>query len=463
MLVVVASLILASFWMVLIQSQATGSCKIRGSFCITYFSGRKQVVIALEAIRVTCAIAPLNFSVVISLILYCKKVKSSVVNFDRAILGSILRLFVVLAGGSFVWNSPTLVMHFGSFDGTQRSFIELLSSFTLQFNFVLFPLLTLFLHKEVRGPFMAVFSFLMPNSHSPPPVEQSASESHKSTARGVPLAALSDPLVQMRGASLVIANPTASSTVQENSFQLNQPPSELVGVQHSSVLPTATPLSISADDSDTVSSSIQQPFSAAITQQPSSTELADRPSSDVNSKLATENPHILDNTAFEFNSETNSDDFEPPTTTNPQPRVPSAAALSVTNAEVLATNAIESGASETNLEIPTIENEACKTEMFASNAIESGVSGTFETKAEANEAWVAEIPIVDPFNSGSHSSTCNEKVFTPLSSALAGPTHQVDLPTSGVSDIPMGMSPPGSINFSDTDFKVIDLEATPPH
>lgn len=488
-LVVVVSFIVASFWRVLAENQTTGSCKIRGSFCITYFGGRRQVAIALEVIRLACTLAPLDLSVVISLILYYKKVRSSVVNFDRAILGSILRLFVVLAGGSFVWNSPTVVVHFGSFDGTQRSFIEMLSTFTLQLNFVLFPLLTLFMHKEVRGPFMA--AICCRRALSPPPVEQSTSESHKTSAAGISLGALSDPLVQMPGTSLTITNPTASLTnvpVQVSPSQHNRPPSELADVQHSSASP---PLSVSAIDSDTVSPATPQPSSAAITQQPSSMELADKP---VNSELSLVNPLIMAKASFDLNSEV---DVEPLTTTSPLPRVPSSAAhcenliSSVTKAEVLAANVVESGASDTDVEI---ENGACETniteisaanttesgasntdvaceitEIPAANTTESGVSGASETKVEASiiEAWGAEFPTSNPFNSGasashsssppaSHGGVFSEHSFTLPAVALAS---QVALPTGDVSDMPMG-TPTGSIFLSDAAFQVIDLETS---
>lgn len=68
--------------------------------------------------------------------------------FDMAAVKSILYLFLVLSGGSMLWNIPTLIMHFGSFDGSQRGLIEMISTYTLQLNFVFFPLLVLVLHRE---------------------------------------------------------------------------------------------------------------------------------------------------------------------------------------------------------------------------------------------------------------------------------------------------------------------------
>lgn len=160
--VVVISFVVASFWLFIAESQSIGSCKIRGSFCVAFFGGKKTAAITLEVIRVGCALIPLNASMVVSLVLYYRRVKQSVVEFDGVVMGSIIRLIVVLGCGSLLWNGPTLIMHFGSFDGTQRGFIEMLSTFTLQQNFTLFPLLTLSLHKQVRDPLIAGIRFLMP-------------------------------------------------------------------------------------------------------------------------------------------------------------------------------------------------------------------------------------------------------------------------------------------------------------
>ena len=153
--VVVFAVVSACFWLLLAESQSVSRCKIRGSFCVTYFGGKKPVSVTLEAVRIAIALLPLIISVVISLVLFYRKVRSSVVDFDRPLLLSFLRLFSVLAFGSFLWNLPTLVLHFSSFDGTQRNFIEMLSTYSLQLNFVIFPLLTLSMHKEVRGAVMA--------------------------------------------------------------------------------------------------------------------------------------------------------------------------------------------------------------------------------------------------------------------------------------------------------------------
>lgn len=160
--VVLLAFLVASFWLVIAESQVVWSCRIRGSFCVTFFGGHAAGAITVEIIRVACAVLPLNICVCISLFLYFKRVRSSVVNFDAAIMSSLIRLFVVLALGSLLWNGPTLIMHFGSFNGTQRSFVETLSTYTLQLNFTLFPLLTLSMHKEVRESFLAALRMLCP-------------------------------------------------------------------------------------------------------------------------------------------------------------------------------------------------------------------------------------------------------------------------------------------------------------
>lgn len=160
--VVAFAVLSASFWLVLAESQSVGGCKIRGSFCVTTFGGKMPVSITLEAVRIAIAILPLIISVVISLVLFYRKVRSSVLNFDHAMLLSFMRLFSVLAFGSFLWNLPTLLIHFASFNGTQRNFIEMLSTYTLQLNFVIFPLLTLSMHKEVREAVMVAACLLCP-------------------------------------------------------------------------------------------------------------------------------------------------------------------------------------------------------------------------------------------------------------------------------------------------------------
>ena len=174
--VLFTSFVVAAFWLVIAESQVVGSCKIRGSFCITFFGGKPEASITIEVIRVACAILPLYIIVSISLFLYLKRVQRSVVHFDSAIVASLIRLFVVLCVGSLFWNGPTAIMHFGSFDGSQRGFIEMLSTFTLQQNFTLFPLLTLSMHKEVRASFLAALCFLCfwwrrGNTEGPRPVD----------------------------------------------------------------------------------------------------------------------------------------------------------------------------------------------------------------------------------------------------------------------------------------------------
>jgi hypothetical protein len=153
--VLVLSIVVASLFLVIAESQVVFSCKIRGSFCVTSFGGKKAAAIALEVIRVAAAVLPVNISVGISLFLYIKRVRKNVVQADATILHSLIRLFVVLALGGLLWNGPTLLVHFSSFDGSQRSFVEMLSTFTLQQNFSLLPLLVLSMHKEVRESFMA--------------------------------------------------------------------------------------------------------------------------------------------------------------------------------------------------------------------------------------------------------------------------------------------------------------------
>lgn len=147
--ILVFSFIIASIWLIIAETQVTWSCRVQGSFCYTFFDGGKRTVaIVLEVIRIGCAVLPLNAIVFVSVVLYILKVRSSVVRFDRSLAKSILLLFVVLTGGSMLWNIPTLIMHFGSFDGSERGFIEMLSTYTLQLNFVFFPLLVLTLHRD---------------------------------------------------------------------------------------------------------------------------------------------------------------------------------------------------------------------------------------------------------------------------------------------------------------------------
>lgn len=186
--VVVLAFLVASMWLVMAESHSLRGCRIRGSFCITFFGGNSHVAMALEVIRIACALVPLNVSVAISLLLYYKKVRTSVLELDRDILGSVLRLFVVLSLGSLTWNAPTLIVHFGSFDGTQRGFVEMVSTYTLQLNFTLFPLLTLALHREVRQRLLACFRGMFRLERHPQPLDdgaQSCTSGLETLGRGV--------------------------------------------------------------------------------------------------------------------------------------------------------------------------------------------------------------------------------------------------------------------------------------
>ena len=138
--VVAFAMLSTCFWLTLAESQAVARCKIQGSFSMVTFGGNMPGSITLEVVRVAIVLLPLIISVVLSRVLFYRKVRSSVLNFDRAMLLSFLRLLSVLAFGSFLWNLLTFLLHFASFDGTQQSFIEMLSSYMLQLNFVIFSL-----------------------------------------------------------------------------------------------------------------------------------------------------------------------------------------------------------------------------------------------------------------------------------------------------------------------------------
>ena len=132
-----------------IESRVIVSCQVRGSFCVTFYHSR-ELVLGIEVLRVVFAQVPLNVIVCVCLCLYYKKVKETVLDFDHNIQGAIFHLFLVLFLDSLLWAVPTTIVHFSSFNGTQRSFIEMLSVYTLQLKFTLFPILALSLNKEVR-------------------------------------------------------------------------------------------------------------------------------------------------------------------------------------------------------------------------------------------------------------------------------------------------------------------------
>ena len=145
--VVACAFIHVSFWLILAESKFDTRCRIRGSFCFTFFSSDRTVITVLEVFRVGFNIFPVIFIAIAMSILYLLKVRSSVITLDRDVVKSIVCLFLFLAGGSVLWNLSTVILHFGSFDGTQRGLIGLLSTYTIQLNFILFPLLVLVLQK----------------------------------------------------------------------------------------------------------------------------------------------------------------------------------------------------------------------------------------------------------------------------------------------------------------------------
>ena len=141
----------SSLWVFLTESYVTTRCKVRGSFCLVVFEGAPPTaIIFLEYLRILIGVVPALVSVPLFVGLYVRKVKNSVRHFNPALSKSILNVCVALIVGAFLWNLPTMLLHFATYHGSQRTFVSLVTTYTLQLNYVLHPVLIITLHKDLR-------------------------------------------------------------------------------------------------------------------------------------------------------------------------------------------------------------------------------------------------------------------------------------------------------------------------
>ncbi len=130
-----------------IETQSKKFCHVRGSFCLTFYTD-SGVVVFVGFVRVSIGFAIPATTVVIMVILSFIKVKRSTMTIDKALFRSLARLITVMITAAFLITSPVLFLYFGSFHGFHKGFIELISTYVLQINYVLDPILILIMHKR---------------------------------------------------------------------------------------------------------------------------------------------------------------------------------------------------------------------------------------------------------------------------------------------------------------------------
>ena len=136
-------------FVLLLESFHIRSCHIRGSFCVVYYS-QQPAVAFLGIARVGVGFGLGATVVVISMVLYTRKIKREVNNRDKTLIQPLARLTIVLLLASFLITSPTSLLYLSSFRGTEQGYVEFLTTHTLQVNYLLFPVLIMILHKPIR-------------------------------------------------------------------------------------------------------------------------------------------------------------------------------------------------------------------------------------------------------------------------------------------------------------------------
>ncbi len=132
-----------------IETQSKIFCHVRGSFCLAFYTD-SGVVVFVGFVRVLIGFAIPATTVVIMVILSFIKVKKSSLAIDKLLLRSLARLITVMITAAFLITSPTLFLYFGSYHGFHQGFMELISTYTIQINYVLYPILILTMHKQAR-------------------------------------------------------------------------------------------------------------------------------------------------------------------------------------------------------------------------------------------------------------------------------------------------------------------------
>ncbi len=149
-----------------IETQSLKLCPVRGSFCLTFYTKPREVLFA-DFARVLIAFpipATIVFIMVISIFFKVKKI--STVTADKRLIRSLARLLITMITGAFLITTPTTVLYFGSYNSFHQGFIELVSTYFMQINYVLYPILILILHKKARKGIKEKLSKRFTNSSS---------------------------------------------------------------------------------------------------------------------------------------------------------------------------------------------------------------------------------------------------------------------------------------------------------
>ena len=132
-----------------VETQSKKFCHVRGSFCLAFYTD-SRVVVFVGFVRVLIGLAIPATTVIIMVILSWIKVKRSTLAIDKLLLQSLARLTTVMITAAFLVASPTAILYFGSYHGFHQGFMELISTYMAQINFVLYPILILIMHKRAN-------------------------------------------------------------------------------------------------------------------------------------------------------------------------------------------------------------------------------------------------------------------------------------------------------------------------
>ncbi len=132
-----------------IEMQSSKFCPVRGSFCLTFYT-ESRVIAFVGFARVLIGF-PMPATIVVATVIFSFfKVKTSTVTADKPLIRSLVRLIIIMITGAFLITTPTAFLYFGSYNDFHQGFIELVSTYFLQINYVLYPTLILILHKKSR-------------------------------------------------------------------------------------------------------------------------------------------------------------------------------------------------------------------------------------------------------------------------------------------------------------------------
>ena len=130
-----------------IETQSSKFCHVRGSFCVIFYTKPREILFA-DFARVLIAV-PIPTTIVFIMVI-STYIKVKTVTADKPIIRSLVRLIITMITGAFLITSPTAVLYFGSYNDFHRGITELVSTYFIQINYVLYPILILTLHKKSR-------------------------------------------------------------------------------------------------------------------------------------------------------------------------------------------------------------------------------------------------------------------------------------------------------------------------